>query len=100
MLKRFLHPDIAADRGGRNGPYFPLCEGMAHVAWKFFTCQSGRAFPDKSMYNRVDKRPVGLLERKKPFPSPAQSIPRPSQRATVSTTTLPKGGLEPQTSSV
>ncbi len=46
---------------------------MAQVAWKFFTCQSGCAFPIKSTYNRVDRRPVGLLETKKPFPSAAQS---------------------------
>src|ERR1700757_886777 len=54
--------------------YFPLCEGMAQVlTWKLFACQSKCAFPIKSTYNRVDKRPVGLLERKKPFPSAAQS---------------------------
>lgn len=29
--------------------------------------------PIKSTYNRVDRRPVGLLETKKPFPSADQS---------------------------
>src|SRR5437762_4425399 len=46
---------------------------MAQVAWKFLTCQSEWAFPIMSTYNSVDKRPVGLLETKKPFPSAAQS---------------------------
>jgi ATP-dependent exoDNAse (exonuclease V) alpha subunit len=46
---------------------------MAQVAWKFDTCQRVCAFPIKSTYNNVDRRPVGLLERKKPFPSAAQS---------------------------
>src|SRR5260370_33638116 len=59
--------------GAGIATYFPLCEGMAQVAWKFFTCQSECAFPIKSTYNRVDRRPVGLLETKKPFPSAAQS---------------------------
>src|SRR6266481_5770176 len=59
--------------GAGIATYFPLCEGMAQVAWKFFTCQSECAFPIKSTYNRVDRRPVGLLEMKKPFPSAAQS---------------------------
>jgi hypothetical protein len=59
--------------GAGMATYFPLCEGMAQLAWKFFTCQSGRAFPDKSTYKRVDRRPVGLLETKNPFPSAAQS---------------------------
>src|SRR6266550_7446223 len=46
---------------------------MAQVAWKFLTCQSEWAFPIMSTYNSVDKRPVGLLQTKKPFPSAAQS---------------------------
>jgi hypothetical protein len=43
------------------------------VELKLFTCQSECAFPIKSTYNRVDRRPVGLLETKKPFPSADQS---------------------------
>ena len=44
------------------------------MVWKFLTCQSERAFPIKSTYNSVDKRPVGLLETKK-----ALSVCRPVQ---------------------
>ena len=51
--------------GAGIATYFPWCEGMAQVAWKFFTCQSECAFPIKSTYNRVDRRPVGLLETKR-----------------------------------
>src|SRR6266576_3905848 len=47
---------------------------MAQVVWKFLTCQSERAFPIKSTYNSVDKRPVGLLETKK-----ALSVCRPAR---------------------
>jgi hypothetical protein len=59
--------------GAGIATYLPLREGIAQVAWKFFTCQSACAFPIKSTYNRVDRRPLGLLETKKPFPSAAQS---------------------------
>lgn len=54
--------------------YFPLCEGMAQVAWKFNTFQSECAFPIKSTNNRLDTWPVELLETKNPFPSAAQSM--------------------------
>src|ERR1700688_3971242 len=35
---------------------FPSCEGIAQVAWKFFTCQSGVAFPAKSTNSTVSRR--------------------------------------------
>lgn len=59
--------------GAGMAPYFPLREGIAQVAWKFFTRQRGVALPSKSTYRRVDMRPVGLLETKRPLPSAAQS---------------------------
>src|SRR5881396_2102775 len=56
VSKMFHHHKLLPTVGAGMATYFPLCEGMAQLAWKFFTCQSGRAFPDKSTYKRVDRR--------------------------------------------
>src|SRR4029077_17357685 len=75
--------------GAGIATYFPLCDGIAQVAWKFFTCQSGVPFPAKSTDNSVDNRPVGLLETKNPLPSAAHSM---DMKLFQSFTVISRGG--------
>src|SRR5450631_726216 len=75
--------------GAGMATYFPLREGIAQVAWKFFTRQSGVALPAMSTYRRVDTRPVGLLETKRPLPSAAQST---DMKLFQSFTVISRGG--------